>query len=203
MFSRYDIYVDTWSMYYYKDIEVLRNKLNIKNPKVLKEAEEEISFRKTFELTYMPVKGRFTMTHLCNIHKYIFEDIYAFAGKIRYEDISKGNTRFCSVPYIKENLQKIFLELKSDRYIKEYKDDKFFAKLSYYMAELNVIHPFREGNGRAIREFIRQLALVNGYIIDWSKVPRQQLLDASIASVYDTTDLVYCLSTCSSKDSNI
>jgi cell filamentation protein len=68
------------------------------------------------------------------------------------------------------------------------------------MSELNVIHPFREGNGRTIREFIRVLALERGYIIEWNKVSKEELLKASIDSVYDNTNLYKCLMQCAEKN---
>lgn len=198
-FSRYNSCTDSRSLYYYKDVEVFKNKLGIKDAELLKEAEAEITFRKVYELTYHPVNGNFTITHLLNIHKFIFGDIYYFAGKIRYEDITKGQTKFYRSQYIHENLKKLFRKLKSDKLLSGLEEKIFFEKLAYYMAELNIIHPFREGNGRTIREFIRELALKNGYIINWSNVGKDELLNASIESVHDATTLKNCLIKCAEK----
>jgi len=198
-FSRYDFYADSRSLYYYKDVEVIRNKLAIKDAELLKQAEGEITFRKVYELTYHPVNGHFSISHLLNIHEFIFGDLYYFAGKIRYEDISKGQTKFYSSQYIKENLKKLFEELKADKLLNGLEENTFFEKLAYYMTELNIIHPFREGNGRTIREFIRELALKNGYNINWARVRKDELLSASINSVYDSTDLKNCLIRCAEK----
>ena len=68
--------------------------------------------------------------------------------------------------------------------------------LAYYMSELNVLHPFREGNGRTIREFIRELSYVNGYLLDLQNTTPKKMLDACIKSVIDTTDLEKVLSQC-------
>jgi len=94
MFSKYDVYTECGSKYYYKDADVLKNKLNIKSSEDLREAENELSFVKALELNYNPIHGYFSVNHLCKIHKFIFEDIYYFAGKLRYEDIGKGATWF-------------------------------------------------------------------------------------------------------------
>lgn len=145
------------------------------------------------ELDASTLNGRFSVTHLLNIHKYIFQDIYPFAGKIRVEEIWKGDTFFCRSDYILENLRRLLNELKNEGYLKSYNKDKMYTKLAYYMSELNIIHPFREGNGRAIREFIRQLAQKNGYFINWYRVEPDILLNAIIAAVdHDMTLLDNC-----------
>ena len=197
--SRYNFCTDSRLLYYYKDVDVFKNKLGIKDAELLKEAEGEITFRKVYELTYYPVNGNFSISHLLNIHKFIFGDLYYFAGKIRHEDISKGQTKFYSSQYINENLKKLFEELKADKLLKGLEENTFFEKLAHYMAELNIIHPFREGNGRTIREFIRELGLKNGYSIDWSRVSKEELLNASIDSIHDTTNLKKCLIRCAEK----
>ena len=69
-------------------------------------------------------------------------------------------------------------------------------KIAYYLSELNVIHPFREGNGRAMCEFIREFALSNGYVINWSKVTTTRIMDAMIESVVDVSELILCLKDC-------
>jgi cell filamentation protein len=134
------------------------------------------------------------MTNLLKIHKYILGDIYPFAGKIRNENISKGLTLFCSCEYINENFEQLYSQLKKENFLKGLEIGKFSERLAYYMAELNMIHPFREGNGRAIREYIRCLALANGYVIHWDEVDKDKLLDAMIISVKkDYSNLKECL----------
>ena len=73
--------------------------------------------------------------------------------------------------------------------------------MAYYLAELNVLHPFREGNGRTLREFIRQLALKNGYLLNLQNVNPKEMLAACIKSVVDTSDLEVLLKKCLEKDS--
>ncbi len=80
MFSKYDVYTTVQSLYCYADSDVLKNKLNIRNRDELKHAEEEITALKQYMLMESPIKGRFTKTQLMNIHRFLFEDIYPFAG---------------------------------------------------------------------------------------------------------------------------
>lgn len=183
MFSKYDIRTTTQSIYCYPDTNVLKNKLNIKDNKLLKTAEEEITLIKQMELLKNPIKGNFSKTHLMNIHKFIFEDVYSFAGKIRKEQISKADTMFYPPNLIDRELDRVFAKIKEKNMLNEKDEEKIFDNLAYVMAELNIIHPFREGNGRSIREFIRLMAKRTGYNINWGNSDREQILEASIMSV--------------------
>lgn len=190
MFSKYEVYSTTQSIYCYPGTNILKNKLNIKNYEMLKSAEEEITAIKHFELLQNPIRGNFTKSHLLNIHKFIFEDIYFFAGKIRKEQIGKANTLFYPPNLINRELDKVFCYIKSNQLTREKSEDIFFDRLAFVMAELNIIHPFREGNGRTIREFIRVLAKKCGYNLNWGKIDRESLLEASVLSVDDYTVLI-------------
>lgn len=198
MFSKYDVYVTVQSVYCYPDSNVLKNKLNLTDGTLLKEVEEEITAVKLFEMLKNPVRGNFTKTHLMHIHKFIFEDLYPFAGKIRTESIRKMDTMFCHPNAIEKELDKLFARIKEQNMLHETAEDRIFQNLAYVMAELNIIHPFREGNGRAIREFIRLMAKRLGYSINWGNVEKEKLLDASIRSVDDAGVLVPVLKKCGS-----
>ena len=190
MFSKYEVYTTTQSIYCYPNSNVLKNKLNITDNSVLKTAEEEITLIKQMELLKNPIKGNFTKAHLMNIHRFIFEDIYSFAGKLRREQISKADTMFYPPNLIDRELDKVFAKIKEKNMLRESDEEKVFDNLAYVMAELNIIHPFREGNGRSIREFIRLMAKRMGYDVNWGNVDKEELLSASIASVYDYKVLV-------------
>ena len=196
MFSKYDVYTTTQSIYCYPDSNVLKNKLNIRDNKLLKTAEEEITLIKQMELLKNPIKGNFSKAHLMNIHKFIFEDIYSFAGKIRREQISKADTMFYPPNLIDRELDKVFAKIKEKNMLKETDEEKVFDNLAYVMAELNIIHPFREGNGRSIREFIRLMAKRMGYDLNWGNVDKEELLQVSILSVDDYKVLVKILKNC-------
>lgn len=181
------------SKYCYPNSDVLINKLNIRDYNLLEEADSRYSTQRLLELQTNPIEGNFDLDHLKNIHYYIFQDLYYFAGKLREEDIIKGNTHFAKYQYIETSAIKLFKELKEENYLIETSFSQFCEKTSYYMAELNIIHPFREGNGRTIREFIRILALKNGYQIKWSSINQKTLFKASVESVLNLDPLIKCI----------
>ncbi len=117
---------------------------------------------------------------LMNIHHFLFEDIYPFAGHIRREQTSKGNTMFFPPHLIGQELEKVFAKLRSEKMLHETDKKRQIEHLSYIMSELNIIHPFREVNGRSIRELIRYMALHYGFSLDWSIVDRDTMLDATV-----------------------
>ena len=196
MFSKYEVYTITQSLYCYPDTNILKNKLNIKDFELLKKAEEEITAVKQLELLQNPIRGNFTKTHLLHIHKLLFEDIYPFAGKIRKEQISKAGTMFYPPNLIDRELDKVFAKIKEKNMLKEKDENKTFDNLAYVMAELNIIHPFREGNGRTIREFIRLMAKKLGCKLNWGNATKDEILEASIRSVDDYKALIGVLREC-------
>ena len=200
MFSKYDVYTTVQSMYCYPDSDVLKNKLNIRNKDELKAAEEEFTAVKQLVLLQDPVKGYFTNTHLLRIHRFLFEDVYPFAGQIRREQISKGDTMFYPPDTIDRELNRVFAAIHENKLLKEKKASEQIQNLSWTMAELNIIHPFREGNGRSIRELIRCMALVYGIHLNWGNTDRDTLIDAAIASVDDSMAFCDVLKQCIDKD---
>lgn len=199
-FSRYDIYTTTGSIYCYTGTNVLKNRFGIRNVEQLKKIETDISVIRQNDLLSKPISGRFTSSHLCRIHRYLFGDLYSFAGHFRREDIMKGNTRFLGHQSIKRQLTRILNELHAENCLQGISFDQLVERSAYYFAELNYIHPFREGNGRSTREFMRLLFLSCGYSVDWTAVPVQELLDAMELSVYDTTALQRILRDCLQKN---
>lgn len=192
-FDKYELYTEGDSLYCYSGTFVLKNKLNLRDYMDLKKAETDLVSARLFELEINPSKGFFDKKHLYDIHKYLFQDIYDFAGRTRKEDISKGNTKFCVHLYIEEQLAALFARIKNYKVSENSARAEKMSFLAYLMAELNIIHPFREGNGRAIREFIRQYALKLGLEIKWGRIDREKLLEAMVASVLDVSDLKVCL----------
>ncbi|HBC76736.1 MAG TPA: cell filamentation protein Fic [Candidatus Wallbacteria bacterium] len=170
------------SRYCYKDTDILINNYKVFDRDLLNRIERDITDLKLTELQIKPVKGSFNLTHFKAIHKFIFGDIYPFAGKIRREDIFKGATMFAKYYLVNDGLKKLFSELAVENHLKEICAEKLPRRLAHYMAELNMLHPFCEGNGRAIREFIRELALGCGYEVNWYVLDKSQLLTAMKAS---------------------
>lgn len=190
MFSKYDVYTTVQSMYCYPDTDVLINKLDIHSKSELKIAEEEFTAVKQMALLQEPIKGRFTKTHLFRIHKFLFENVYPFAGRIRKEQISKGDTMFYPPDLIDRELERVFKNIHSPKLLTEKDAEKQVQNLSQTMAELNIIHPFREENGRSIRELIRCMALEYGLRINWGNTDRDTLINAAISAVDD--DMAFC-----------
>lgn len=194
-----EVYGDRNSNYCYENSNVLVNKLNIKDEKELQKYEAKITAAKLLGLRQKGVTGKFDVKHFIDIHTYLFEDIYSFAGKFRNEDISKGVFGFAHWEYIDSELERLLIELKKENYLDGIAKEVFANRIAYYISELNVLHPFREGNGRTIREFIRQLALKNGYTLNLKKVLPREMLEASKKSVIDTTDLEKLIESCLEK----
>ena len=180
------------SNYCYKGTNVLKNKANIKSLENLEKLEKDIVTYRLYELRQKGITGEFDKKHFINIHKNIFKDIYDFAGKYRNENIAKGSFLFSNFEFIDYSLDEIFKDLKKDMESGIFENNKisdFAKKLAYYYAEFNVVHPFREGNGRTTREFLRQLALKYGYILDFTRISADEILRAAIKSITDITEL--------------
>ncbi len=132
------------------------------------------------------MKGRFDSAHLQAIHRYLFQDVFPWAGEFRIVNISKGSSNFGPAMHIAGALKEQFDKLAQEKAMVGLAVPAFVERAAFYLGEINAIHPFREGNGRTQREFIRQLALHAGHPLSWSVVgtsfTQQQMIDASIAS---------------------
>lgn len=193
------IFNERHSNYCYNNSNVLINKLNIKNFKKLQIYEAKITAAKLLSLRQKGIIGNFDVQHLNAIHTYLFEDIYPFAGKFRNENIAKGVFRFAEWEYIECELNNLLTKLKNENYLEGISKENLANRLAFYLSELNVLHPYREGNGRTIREFIRELALKNKYVLNLSKVSPKDFLDASMKSIVDTNFLERLIYECLEK----
>ena len=191
-----DLYEARNSIYCYPGTDVLINKLNIRDNQLLSEAERKIVLTKSYELRKNSKIGNFDLDHFLKIHEFLFEDIYPFAGKFRNENIAKGYFSFAEWQYIEPEIKRLFDKLKAENYLQGRSREELVKGLAYYLSELNVLHPFREGNGRTIREFIRELAFFNGYILDLQNTTSDELLKASVDSIADTKELEETLNRC-------
>ncbi|MGN9163780.1 Fic/DOC family protein [Tissierellaceae bacterium HCP3S3_D8] len=169
------------SKYCYPNSDVLKNKFNIRDSKKLELAEREYTSLTIAEIKVNPIKGNFDLKHLQDIHKHLFRDIYDWAGELRTVNISKG-THFYNYMYIVDGAKTIFNELKKENYLIGLSKEKIYGRLGYYLSEINVLHPFREGNGRSQRVIIEYLAQVAGYNVDFSKVSGIEMIKACIDS---------------------
>jgi len=165
--------------YCYPGTDVLKNKLNIRDKDTLSEAERSISLLRMMELEEKPIKGCYDLDHLRAIHRVLFGDIFDWAGELRTVDISKG-TMFCKCEYIESNANKLFKQLNDEKRLSGLELDSMISRLSYYLCEINAIHPFREGNGRTQRLFVKQLAFDAGYHLDFTDINDKEMITASI-----------------------
>ena len=161
---------------------ILKNKLGIENQIELAKKEEKITklkAKKLFETGKLNFIEVGTFKGLSEIHKYLFEDVYDFAGKIRTENISKSNFRFASAMYLKEALNKIDKMPQSN-----------FDEIIEKYIEMNIAHPFREGNGRSTRIWLDMILKEEiGKVIDWSKVNKEDYLLAMERSPIKDTEI--------------
>lgn len=172
--------------YCYPNSDVLKNKLNITDKIELFKAEKTFTAIRIQELQENPIKGKFDFKHLKDIHKYIFQDIYDWAGKERTVEIGKGNL-FCTTACIQSYAESVFSKFYSQCYAVKDNFSDFVRVFADNYGDLNALHPFREGNGRTQREFARQVCLACGYDFNLSVTTHEEMLKASILS-FDKAD---------------
>jgi len=167
--------------YCYPKSIVLINSFGLKDYDSLAAVERDITFVKSVELEKNPIRGRYDFAHLRAIHRYLFCDIYEWAGEIRRgEFLIKGDTIFCRGQFITQYAENIFEKLKNENKLRNLKREEFIQRLAYYMGEINALHPFREGNGRSARAFFMALSRSAGYELNFNVVSPELLLDADI-----------------------
>ena len=162
---------------------VLRNKLGLTTPGELEVAEREITHAALIFLKEAPVQPAYDLGHLCAIHRRIFGDIYDWAGQLRIVAIAKGSW-FCLPQYIESSAAEIFRALHGESLLCGLPRDAFTERLTYYLGEVNAVHPFREGNGRAQRAFFEQLASDAGFVLDWQHLDADRNVAASAAIMH-------------------
>ena len=161
---------------------ILENKLGITNSAELADVEERISKQKAaelFETGYLDTLEAGSFAALAEIHRYLFEEIYDFAGKLRTMNIAKGGFRFAPVMYLAEALKSI-----------ERMPQSTFEEIIAKYVEMNVAHPFREGNGRSTRIWLDCILKKEmGMVVDWSAVDKQDYLLAMERSPIRDTEI--------------
>ena len=167
--------------YVYPGTNVLRNLRDIRNPKQLATFEADATSRRLKELGTNRMGGSFDAKHLRAFHGYIFQDVYLWAGQFRTVNIARsGQFFFAFAHQIDPSVSKVLGELREERSrFKGLDAEAFSHRAGHYLGELNAIHPFRDGNGRTQREFIRTLALENGHTLRWDRVTPEQMREAS------------------------
>ena len=164
----------------------LENKLGITDPATLAKEEERISKTRAVELFESGLLASLpagTFDTLCRIHAHLFSDIYGFAGKLRTVNMSKGNFRFAPLMYLGAALESI-----------ERMPQKTFDEIVEKYVEMNIAHPFREGNGRATRIWLDHILKTElGVVVDWSLVNKEDYLLAMERSPVRDIEIKYLL----------
>lgn len=164
----------------------LENKLGIKSSAELAREEERISKKKAVELFENGMlekleAGKFQT--LCEIHKYLFDDIYDFAGKIRTVNLSKGNFRFAPLMYLETAIKNV-----------DTMPQNTFDEIVEKYVEMNIVHPFREGNGGSMRIWLDMMLKKQiGQVVDWSKIEKEDYLMAMERSPIKDIEIKYIL----------
>jgi cell filamentation protein len=161
---------------------ILLNKLGLRTVGELEPAEREITHAALILLSESPVRPTYDLPHLCAIHQRIFGDLYEWAGQVRTVAIAKGNL-FCLPQYIESSSADIFRALRGENFLRGLERRPFIDRLTYYLGEVNAVHPFREGNGRTQRAFFEQLARDAGFTVNWQHLDAARNVEASAAII--------------------
>lgn len=170
----------------YLGTDVLINKFQEKDPEKLFQYEKHICSVVLLKMRLSEYTGDFGIEHYKDIHRKLFGYIYPFAGKLRGKDIIKGKTYFCRAYYIHPCLNSTLEKMKEEM-LTVNNIDEYSEKLAKFYSDLNLIHPFREGNGRTLREFLRQyVQYLNNkldfgtYDLNYSEMSNELLLKHTI-----------------------
>jgi cell filamentation protein len=165
--------------YCYPGTTVLKNKLDLTDADELANFEAEVSDARADE--EVPA-GDLDYAHFKAIHRHLFQDVYDWAGEARTVRISKDNSMFCYPENIESEATKLFAKLKADKFLQGLSSKGFAKRAAHFLAELNAIHAFREGNGRAQLSFFLLLADRAGHSLDFDNFDPDAFLEAMIVS---------------------
>ena len=168
--------------YTYPGTDVLRNLPGIRDAAELQAFEYRRTAERSLELGESPIQGRLDFAHFKAIHKHLFGDVYAWAGEPRTVSITKGTSTFAMPRQIEGYGGLVFSELAKDHHLRGMSKDQFVHRLAFHFSEINALHPFREGNGRATRAFLTQLANEAGFDLDYTQVDAATWNSASRSS---------------------
>ena len=174
----------------YPSTTVLVNRLNIRDEAVLAKVEGTLSAARAAQWLSAPEVDTFDFEHYKTIHRFLFADLYGWTGQVRNVNISKKGTSFCPAGQINEQADRMFSYLKNQHFFCGLPKDAFADALVDFYCSTNMLHPFREGNGRTQRIFLSQLAQNAGYMLNFAKIDGELLMIATIQSAQGVTDLL-------------
>jgi len=166
--------------YCYPGSSVLRNKLDIRDELTLSEAEQQLSAIAADNVEFNPPP--FSLTYLQDIHRQLFSDLYEWAGELRTVGMAKQDTRFCQPQYMETESAKIFANMATANWFEGMSRAELIVAVSEAYSDINVVHPFREGNGRAQRILFEHLIMNAGFEISWWGIEKDEWIFANIAA---------------------
>jgi cell filamentation protein len=166
--------MDEWDAYFWPSSTVLKNKVGLTHAASLRAFEYEATRQRAEQLRAHPLQGSFDTAHYRAIHRHLFQDVYEWAGEYRTVEFSKGSSGFAPLKTATHTLEswgeKILGDIAAEDHLKGLKKVAFVERLTHHYGELNFWHPMREGNGRATKEFLFQLAKQAGYELEFQRV---------------------------------
>lgn len=175
-YSNYDLCED--DPYLIEGSQCLINRLGFTDTESLNIAEGDLTQVTLADLIRNPVTPTFNLAHLQAIHQRLFGDVYYFAGEIRTTEIMKGGKLFLPHARISMEAEVLFAKLHNENLIQGLAPAEFGERAGHYLGKINMIHAFREGNGRTQRVFIDQLAALNNYAIEWAGISGEAMARA-------------------------
>jgi cell filamentation protein len=172
--TSYDAFDDPYA---YSGSSTLKNKLGLRDPAMLEAFELEMTTLRAREA--LPA-GRMDALHYRRVHHHLFQDVYTWAGKYRNVRTAKGGNSFCYPEYIRREMDRLFITI--SKVLNADTEESFIIEAARFLGELNAIHPFREGNGRAQLSFMSMMGVRAGYPLDFARVKRETFLPAMIIS---------------------
>jgi cell filamentation protein len=137
--------------------------------------ESELVFISTANLPSNPVISSFDLKHLQSIHKHLFKAVYPFAGEIRKTEIAKSGKLFMPYKEVEKEAQECFEQLSSENHLQDLEITAFATRAGHYFNRINIMHPFREGNGRSQRALFDALAIQAGYAFNWAGISQDAM----------------------------
>ena len=168
--------------YVYPGTDVLRNMQGIHDGLELEQLEARLTFLRGLQLASGPIAGEYDLAHLKAFHRYLFAGLYEWAGEPRTVALAKTDL-FCLPEHIESYGTEIFNKLAAEDRLRSLDREIFIDRLAHYLGDVNALHPFRDGNGRAQRAFFTQLAADAGHRLDWQLLDPQRNTDASVAAM--------------------
>lgn len=165
--------------YVYPGTVVLRNLPGLRDADTLADREAQASTLRLVQLAAIRLEGAYDLSHLQAFHRFIFQDIYPWAGELRSVPLAKPGSMFALPTHIESYANEVLRLLAGEQHLRGLSRDRFAERLTHYHAEINAVHPFREGNGRTERAFLRQLALDADHTLAWEHLSSKTLVHAS------------------------